>query len=288
VTTDDVITSSAPTDAEDRNSDFRQRLANASLLREPLLHFLVIGALIFGADALLHPPAKDERVILVPKAMVKSIVETFDEDKERAPSEAEVQQRVDSWVLNEILYREGKSLGVDKGDDMIRERITYKLRVLITDQIQVPQPTEAQLRAWLLQNHQRFDEPARVGFYYTSPSDEATARRYLEDIESQRESDDVQKKTFAIVARPVASLAASFGEGFRDALLAAPIGKWSVIQSKDGWHVVRLDSKSDGAAANFEKLREEIMRNWRADETRKQAAEAVNRLKASYTVRYEQ
>lgn len=256
--------------------------------REPLVHFAVLGGLIFAADALLHPPAKDDHTITVTKALRQSFIDNFDEDKARVPSDAELKKMIDSWVASEILYREGKALGVDRGDDMIRDRIAYKLQLLIFDQISVPQPTEEQLRAWFATSHARFDEPERVGFYLTPPADEATARRELQDIRTQRESPDLQKQTRAILARPVASLAPAFGEGFRDSLLALPIGQWSVLQSKEGWHVVRLDSRREGVPASLESVRDEAARMWHTEETRKRAWDAVNRLKASYAVRYEQ
>src|SRR5262245_63973706 len=88
------------------------------LSREPLLHFALLGAVIFGADAVLHPPAKDEKVITVTKAIRQSFVENFDEDKERVPSDSQLQKMIEAWVASEILYREGKVLGVDRGDDM--------------------------------------------------------------------------------------------------------------------------------------------------------------------------
>jgi parvulin-like peptidyl-prolyl isomerase len=256
--------------------------------REPLLHFLVLGALIFGADAILHPPAKDDREIVVTKALRQSFIENFDEDKERTPSAADLEMMIESWVASEILYREGKTLAVDRGDDMIRDRIAFKLQLLIFDQIRVAPPTEDELRAWFADNHHRFDEPERVGFYLTPPTDETTARRQLEDIEAQRESEDLRKQARAVLGRPVASLAASFGEGFRDALLALPTGQWAALQSKDGWHVVRLDSRRVGVVASLETVRDEATRIWQTDETRKRAWEAVNRLKATYNVRYEQ
>ena len=174
-------------------------------MNEPLLHFCVLGALIFGADAALHPPDKDLREITVTKLLRQSFIDNFDEDKARAPSDAELQKMIDSWVASEILYREGKALAVDRGDDMIRDRIAYKLQLLIFDQIRVPQPTQEQLRVWFAENHERFDEPERVGFYMTPPSDETTARRRLEDIEAQRESEELQKQTRAVLARPVSS-----------------------------------------------------------------------------------
>ena len=258
------------------------------LWREPLLHFVLLGALIFGVDAVLHPPPKDDKVITVTKAMRQSFIDNFDEDKSRVPSDAELEKMIESWVASEILYREGKALGVDRGDDMIRDRVAFKLQLLIFDQIRVSQPTEDQMRAWFADNHDRFDEQERVGFYLTPPTDEMTAQRQLEEIQAQHESEDLQKQTRAILGRPVASLAASFGEGFRDALLALPLGQWKILQSKDGWHVVRLDSRRPGVLASLDDVRDEAVRIWLTDETRKRAWEAVSRLKAGYTVRYEQ
>src|SRR5262245_11074690 len=143
----------------------RASAAARFLSREPLLHFCLLGALIFPVDTVLHPPAKDDKVIVVTKAMRQSFIENFDEDKERVPSDAELEKMIESWVASEILYREGKTLAVDRGDDMIRDRVAYKLQLLIFDQIRVPQPTDEQLGAWFAENHERFDEPDRVGFY---------------------------------------------------------------------------------------------------------------------------
>jgi hypothetical protein len=257
------------------------------LLREPLLHFLVLGGLIFGADALLHPPAKDDHVIVVTKALQQSFIDNFDEDHEKAPSADELRKMIDAWVASEILYREGKMRGVDRGDEMIRNRIAYKLQVMIFDQVEVPRPTDEQLQAWFAENHARFDQPETVGFYMTPASDEGTARQELADIKAGREGADLEEKTRAILARPVPSLAPAFGEGFRDALLAVPLGEWTVLQSKEGWHVVRLDSRRDGTLAKLNDVKDEAVRLYHTDETRKRAWDAVNRLKAAYTIRIE-
>jgi hypothetical protein len=257
------------------------------LRREPLLHFILLGGMIFAADALLHPPAKDEKVITVTKAMRQSFVDNFDEDKERVPSEADLQRMVDAWVASEILYREGKALGVDRGDEMIRDRVAFKLQLLIFDQVHVQPATDEQLRTWFADNHARFDTPERVGFYLTQPTDRATAERQLEDIKAQRESEDLRDETRAILGRPVDSLSAAFGDGFRDGLLAIPQGEWHLLQSKDGWHVVRLDSRTPGVPAKLEDVRDDAEKMWHTDETRRQAWEAVNRLKTNYKIRYE-
>jgi len=261
--------------------------ARRRLLSEPLLHFFVLGGLMFAADAIRHPPSNDEKVIIVSKALRQSFIDHFDEDKQRTPSSADLQKMVDAWVASEILYREGKALGLDRGDEMIRDRIAFKLQLLIFDQVRVPEPSEAQLRAWFADNHARFDAPERVSFFMTPATDESAARQQLEDIRGQHESEELRDQTRIILGRPVSSLAGGYGESFRDGLLKMPQGEWSLLRSNDGWHVVRLDAREPGTPAKLEDVRDEAAKIWHTDETRRQAWDAVTPLKANYTVRYE-
>jgi len=273
---------------QDGNSKQRARFATMrGLLREPLLHFLALGSIIFAIDARMHPPAKDDKVIIVTRALRQSFIDNFDEDKQRVPSEADLQKMIDAWVASEILYREGKALGVDRGDEMIRDRVAFKLQLLIFDQVRVPEPSEAQLRAWFADNHARFDAPERVSFLMTPATDEATARQQLEAIRNERESEELRDQTRAILGRPVASLAGGFGQAFHDGLTKMPQGEWSLLRSNDGWHVVRLDAREPGTPAKLEDVREEAAKMWHTEQTRKQAWEAVTRLKANYKVRSE-
>ena len=277
----------------------KRRLANATgpqsivaavwhfARREPLVHFCLLGGLIFAADAVLHPPAKDDHVISVTRAMRQSFIDNYDEDRERKPTDAELRSMIDSWVASEILYREGKALGVDRGDETIRDRIAFKLQLLIFDQIDVKPPSETELRRWFAANHARFDEPERVSFYLSPPYPEADARHNLEEMRAGRDIPDLKNRTRAMIGRPVSTLAASFGDDFRDGLLALRLEEWTVLRSTAGWHVVRLDSRRDEVPARFEDVQEQALKIWHTEETRKWAWEAVNRLKASYTVRYE-
>jgi len=257
------------------------------LRREPLVHFFLLGGLIFAADAMLHPPDRNERVITVTRAMRQAMSENFDEDRERKATPAELDAMVENWVASEILYREGKALGVDRGDDTIRDRIAFKLQLLIFSQIDPPPATEAGLREWFAANHERFDEPERVSFYLGPPTDESAARRQLAEVLGGGEPADLQRKTRAMVGRPVSSLAPSFGAAFRDGLLALPQEQWAALQSIEGWHLVRVDSRRPAVPARFEDVQDEAVRTWKTDETRKRAWEAVKRLRTNYTVRYE-
>ena len=281
----DVTVADAPTDTTHRP---RHAGSWRQWLREPMLHFLVIAALLFGADRILHPPDTSSGVITVTKSMREAMSRTFDEDRERAATPAEVNAMVENWVASEILYREGKALGVDRGDDAIRDRVAFKLQLLIFSQLEPPSGTEAQLRTWFAANHARFDEPERVSFYLAPATNEAEARRQLEAIQAGKDPGALSQTTRAIIGRPIGSLAASFGDAFRDALLALPLEQWTVLQSKEGWHVIRLDSRRASVPARFEDVLDEVVKTWRTDELRRRAWDAVKRLRANYTVKYEE
>lgn len=260
----------------------------SALWREPLIHFCFLGGLIFAIDHVVHPPAQDDKSIVVTKAMQQSFIRNFSEDGDRVPTDEQLKNMIDSWVASEILYREGKALGVDKGDDMIRDRIAFKLQVLVFDQVQLEKPSEEQLRAYFDKNRSRFDQPEQVSFLLTAATDESTARRQFEDMKAERESPDLRDQTRAFPNRPVNSLAPSFGENFRTTLLGLPVGEWHVIQANDGWRIARLDSRQAPVPASFEAVRGEVKDMWTTDETRKRAWDAVTRLKASYNVKIEQ
>lgn len=261
--------------------------AFSALRREPLLHFCLLGGLIFAADHLLQPPVQDNKTIVVTKSMQQSFINGFSEDGDRVPTPEQLKNMIDSWVASEILYREGKALGVEKGDDMIRDRIAFKLQVLLFDQVQLEKPTEEQLRAFFETIRNRFDVPEQVSFLLTAATDEAAARRQLDDIRAERETDEFRDQTRLFPSRPVGSLAPSFGDNFGEQLTGLRIGEWNVLQAKDGWHVARLDGRRPAKPASYESVRDEVVRMWTTEETRKRAWAAVQKLKANYTIKVE-
>jgi PPIC-type PPIASE domain len=261
--------------------------ALSALRREPLLHFCLLGGLIFAADHLLQPPVQDNKTIVVSKNMRQSFINGFSEDGDRTPTQEQLNNMIDSWVASEILYREGKALGVDKGDDMIRDRIAFKLQVLLFDQVKLEKPSEEQLRGFFETVRNRFDVPERVSFLLTPATDETSARRQLADIRAERETDEFRDQTRLFPDRPVASLAASFGDSFRDQLLGLTVGEWTVLQAKDGWRVARLDGRRAAVPVCYESVRDQVSRMWGTEETRKRAWAAVQNLKANYTVKIE-
>ena len=205
----------------------------SALSREPLVHFLLLGLLLFALDRLLHPAVADNHVIVVSKAMRQSIIDNYDEDKARAPSDAELKAALDNWVGEEILYREGKAMGLDQGDATIRDRIIYKLRVMVGDEAKVADPDDATLKAWFEAHRDRYDEPDRLSFFVTPPVDRPTAERELADIRAQRESQALRDASRLILDRPIGTVEKFFGKPFAEALRGAKLGEWQVVQANE-------------------------------------------------------
>jgi len=111
-------------------------------LREPLLHFFVLGALLFGAYGLLSrgsATAPDE--IVVSRGQLQNLQLQFERVWQRAPTGAELQALVDNWVKEEIFYREGVQLGLDRDDAVVRRRIGQKLEFIV-ESASPPPPTD--------------------------------------------------------------------------------------------------------------------------------------------------
>ena len=97
------------------------------LLREPLLHFLLLGAVLFAAHGMLsRSGAGEPGSIVVTQGQIESMARLFTRARQRAPSDAELEEIIRGHVREEVFYREGLALGLDRNDPEIRRRVAQK------------------------------------------------------------------------------------------------------------------------------------------------------------------
>ena len=133
------------------------------LLREPLLHFILLGLALFAVDAVLRErtvEAAGEDIVVSP-GRIENLAALFAKTWRRPPTTEELGSLVDDYVLEEALYREGLALGVDRDDTIIRRRVRQKMEFLIDDVVEMVEPTEADLKTWLAENPGSYARPAR-------------------------------------------------------------------------------------------------------------------------------
>jgi hypothetical protein len=281
------MSASLPADAIARDTS-RPKKGTPAWLREPLLHFLILGACVFGLDQVFSERADDPRVIVIDAAVDAEVREVFAEARRRDPNATELDALRRVWLDNEVLYREGMALQVDRGDVTIRDRVIFKALNVIEAGLKLPPIDDAGLRAWFEKNRVRYDEPPRFDFQEAVlPADtpEAALRAFAATLNAGKPG-DVQASLNAFSGRPHPTIVQSYGEDFARALEASPPGEWRVLQSKDRLRIMRLESVTPARAAEFEPLRNAVMQDWVDATMAEMRSAAVQAMTAKYTIRY--
>jgi peptidyl-prolyl cis-trans isomerase C len=140
----------------------RARHLTSSLLREPLVHFVVLGTALFLLYARVAPEPAHE--IVVPASLVQGLVRDAERRTGRTPTPAEAEAMVERWIDDEVRYREALALGLDRGDLIVRRRLVQKMDFLLAGSTPVPAPTDAELAAWLAAHPDQYAAPDRLSF----------------------------------------------------------------------------------------------------------------------------
>jgi hypothetical protein len=265
----------------------RSSLAAPPWLREPLLHFVVLGALLFMIDFVVSGRTDDPNIIVVDESVDREAMRIFEEKKGREPNEDEIRALRQVWLDNEVLYREGLALQLDQGDPAIRDRVIFKSLSVVEAGLKLPSVDDAQLSRWFEENRARYDEPPRYDFEEAVISDDGSegAARDLATALNHGTPGDAQAGLRVFRARPLPTIVQSYGSGFAEALETAPLGEWQPLAHGDGWRVVRVTDRRPADAAKFEELRDVVRQDW-ADATMSELrTRAVRTLAEKYTVR---
>ena len=255
------------------------------LLREPLLHFLVLGALLFAVNAIVVPDVPKERLIEFTPEIRKSMIDTFTQQQKRAPTPAEIKRLTDDWLLNEIVYREALVQGFDKGDEMIRDRINQKMRLLIFSNISPGVPKTADLQKYLDAHRDQYNVPERFNFFDLPMRSQAEAQATLKQIQTGKEPESVRLLARTYTARPENSLVPSFGKPFVAALRTQPLHEWQLLKTGDEWHIVRVEGVLPKHSVTVAEVGNSLTEEWQQEDMRKKAAQAVRTMAKPYVIR---
>jgi hypothetical protein len=258
-------------------------------LREPLLHFVVLGGALFGVDHVLVDEDDDPHTIIVGADVDREARETFKASRGREPNAEELAALHRVWLDNEVLYREGLALQVDKGDPAIRERVIFKALSVIDSNVRAPSADDKALRAWFDGHRDKYDEPARYDFQeaaLSGDSSEAAVREFVNALNSGTPG-DAKAGLRVFKGRPKASLVESYGPEFARALAEAQPNTWHALQTRDGWRAMRLDAISPPKPAVFELLRGVVLHDWIDATAAEQRTAVVRALAKKYKVKYE-
>jgi len=264
------------------------------LLREPLVHFLLIGALLFVVFGLRQQPETgSSNRIVVDAGQVGQLTAQFQRTWMRPPTPQEVDGLVESLVRDEVYYREALALGLDKDDPVMRRRMRQKLEFIFED-LTAETPTEAQLEAYLAENPDYFRIEPRVSFQqlYLNPDRRpdpvADAGELLAGLEAgadPAESGDPSLLPAEMTLASSTEIARTFGREFADDLSRMPPAGWvGPVYSGLGVHLVRVTDREEGRLPELAEVRPVVEREWLAKRRQELKDLAYERLREDYEI----
>jgi hypothetical protein len=270
-----------------------------SLLREPLVHFLLIGAALFlffswtGGSG-----GPDSNRIVIGPGQVEHLATGFARTWRRPPTQAELKGLIDDYVREEMATREARTMGLDREDTVIRRRLRQKLEFLVEDAAEAVPPTDAELQAWLDEHTEDYRLEPRVAFRQVFLSAdrrgdrlEADAQALLRRLRSQGVGADIEEAGDSIMLpsefelAPLTVASRTFGQEFATRLAEIETGTWTgPIRSGYGLHLVFIRERIEGREPALEDVREAVARDLLTSRRKGQLEAMYERLLERYDV----
>lgn len=264
----------------------------AALLREPLVHFLVAGALVFAVLS-GRPPDPGERRIVVSEAVANRLVERWMQSFRRAPTTDEVDGLIRDYVMDQVYYREALRLGLEQDDEVIIKRLRNKMVALAASEAEAATPTEAELQALIDANPAHYAAEPLLDFTQVylgadTPANRQAAQTALQALRRGGAPDSYRQPApipASFARAPSSEVAAILGDGFVAELARQPLGQWSgPLVSGAGLHLVRVGRREAPAAPRLADVRQRVENDWRSAATQKAISEAYAKLLEGYDV----
>lgn len=284
-----------------------------AIAREPLVHFVVIGVMLFAFDAWrgpgqpdaptppapappsspvpAAPPTATGPIIVDAEVLARVAVQT-ERRLGRAPTRTELDADVERWVDEEVLFREAIARGLERDDPVIHQRIAARMTFVLEQAIIVAEPTDAELQAWFDSRRDQWSQPARIDFshVFVAGTDAAATAR-IGELETALATGAVAERLGDLFpggrryrGRKLADLALAFGDEFVDGLGVQPVGTWQRRTSRHGMHLVRVDRVEAGRAADLMTARLDVRKSWLEHRRATELGLAMQRLRARWEI----
>jgi peptidyl-prolyl cis-trans isomerase C len=270
----------------------KRRAAAGRVLRrmaaEPLVHFVAAGLVLFAMGELYHRQTSIYRIEVTPRH-VQQLARGYSLQYGAAPDPQTLEALVRSDVHDEMLYRQGVALKLDRDDEIVRRRVIQKMQFLMQDLNAPAEPTQAQLQAFYAAHAARYATAPRATFshiFFSGADARARAAEMLRKLPSglTRAPDrgDPFPDLYDFSAYEPEQVYRLFGHtAFTDAVFHGPVGRWiGPYGSAYGWHLIYVDARQAPEAPPFAAVRDAVRADYlqaAADAANRDALERVTR-----------
>ncbi len=262
------------------------------------MHFLLIGIALFGAYRWVSPADSGGRRLVVTRGVIDDLITQHVAARGREPSSVELNHMIESYVRDEILYREGVRLGLERDDIVVKRRVRQKIEMIAEEDASTRAPTDTDLSAYLKANQARFVQPAILTFEQVFIGESTSGRGVVQAVAVTRDAlrngadpEDLGKPTLLphrMERTPADLVARDFGGSFADALETVPVGEWvGPINSSFGAHYVRVSDRVPAVAPQLSAVRDHVVREWENERRRRAQNDAYTKMRGEYQVSIE-
>jgi hypothetical protein len=270
------------------------------ILREPLVHFLVLGLGLLVLYGIFRPAeeTRDDRIV-VSTAQIERLAALWQRQWRRPPTQQELTGLIESHIREEVLYREAQAIGLDRDDTVIRRRLAQKIEFLAEDLALQGTPPEAELRAFFEENADKFSEPGRLSFTHVyvnrdrrGAAAESDAKQILESLRSGADPNQLGDRFmlqghYALRSRD--EVARELGTAFATSVFELPVGDWhGPVESGYGIHLVRVEEREEGFLPEFEAVRNQVETEYTSVKRRETNEAFYGKLREGYEIVIEQ
>ena len=273
------------------------------MIREPLVHFLLIGAGLFLLFGLKGNPASlsggqsgplTARIVIT-QGDIDQMIALFGKTWQRQPTEEEIKGLVNEFVRDEIYYREAIAIGLDKDDAVLRRRLRQKMEFIFEDISSGAEPTDKDLDAFLKKYSEKYLIDPQMSFRHVyvnadrrGKSAEADARQILAQLNEGTDPDSVGDPLLMeseIRLAPLWDIRKQFGDQFSRGLLMLRQGRWEgPLRSGFGLHLVFIKKRVGGRLPELNEVREMVKRDWMFEKQKELKDAAYAKIREHYTV----
>lgn len=274
-----------------------------TVLREPLTHFLLLGALLFiWYDWSGGGTGPGSNRIVITSGLIDHLASGFQRTWQRPPTEDELKALIDDYVKEEIAYREAIGMGLDRDDTVIRRRLRQKLEFIVEDIVEAASSTDADLQAWLDEHSDQYAVEPEVALRQVYVSTDrrgdqaaAEAQRLVGLLNAAGADADISTAGDSIMLpqeidlSPRSFIERTFGDEFASRVVTLEPGRWhGPIASGYGLHVVLVREIRPGRAPALDDVRAVVERDLVNDRRSRQLDALYEQLLERYRVTVEQ
>ena len=259
------------------------------LFKDPLIHFLVLGTMLFVVYGMLNID-ENKNEIIIDDNLINELSAKWELKRDRNPNLQELMGLINQYVEQEVLYREALAMNLDHNDEIVKRRLAQKMEFISDGLSEVLQPTEKMSGDYFNEHKENYKKPSLYTLEHVYFKKDKRPQ-ILDDVKKALASNNPKKfgdyisLNTAYENTSSVKIARDYGTTFAVALDSLPIGKWAgPVYSGFGVHIVYISKRIPAGYFTFNEVADKVTVDYNYDVSNDFKKELISSLLSNYTI----